>query len=113
MRILNFIKDENTFIDKLIVRRFAIYLYYWIEEKFEKYKIARVNDFLIKGKIEVDDNVYKKTGKTAPNNSCTSKGLRLTPKLGKTINSLQDIALTFEEVIFFRNNVPNLYKKLI
>ena len=112
MKILDFNNDEDTFINKLIIRRFAIYLYYWIEEKFEKYKIARVNDFLIYGKIEVDDNVYKKTGKKAPNNSCTSKGLRLTPKLGRTINSLQDIALTFEEVIFFRNNVPDLYGKI-
>ena len=33
-------------------------------------------------------------------------------ELGKTINSLQDIALTFEEVIFFRNNVPDLYGKI-
>ena len=112
MKILDFNEDKDTFINKLIIRRFAIYLYYWIEEKFGKNKIARVNDFLIYEKIEVDDNVYKKTGKTAPNNSCTSKGLRLTPKLGRTINSLQDIALTFEEVIFFRNNVPDLYGKI-
>lgn len=112
MKILDFNEDKDTFINKLIIRRFAIYLYYWIEEKFEKNKIARVNDFLIYGKIEVDDNVYKKTEKKAPNNSCTSKGLRLTPKLGRTINSLQDIALTFEERIFFRNNVPDLYNKI-
>lgn len=112
MKILDFNEDKDTFINKLIIRRFAIYLYYWIEEKFGKNKIARVNDFLIYEKIEVDDNVYKKTGKTAPNNSCTSKGLRLTPKLGRTINSLQDIALTFEERIFFRNNVPDLYGKI-
>ena len=112
MKILDFNKYKDTFINKLIIRRFAIYLYYWIEEKFGKNKIARVNDFLIYEKIEMDDNVYKKTGKTAPNNSCTSKGLRLTPKLGRTINSLQDIALTFEEVIFFRNNVPDLYDKI-
>lgn len=112
MKILDFNEDKDTFINKLIIRRFAIYLYYWIEEKFGKNKIARVNDFLIYEKIEVDDNVYKKTGKTAPNNSCTSKGLRLTPKLGRTINSLQDIALTFEEVIFFRNNESDLYDKI-
>jgi len=114
MKILDFNEYKDTFINKLIIRRFAIYLYYWIEEKFGKNKIARVNDFLIYEKIEVDDNVYKKTGKTAPNNSCTSKGLRLTPNTSRrTINSLQDIALTFEEVIFFRKVVPDLYKKLI
>lgn len=28
------------------------------------------------------------------------------------IVSLQYIALTFEEVIFFRNNVPDLYDKI-
>lgn len=116
MRILNFIKDENTFINKLIVRRFAIYLYYWIEEKFEKYKIARVNDFLINGKIDTNDATYKK-----PDNRITSKCLYLThkqgkkqgDKKGKDIKTLQDIALTFEEVIFFRKVVPDLYKKLI
>ena len=115
MRILNFIKDENTFINKLIVRRFAIYLYYWIEEKFEKYKIARVNDFLINGKIDTNDATYKK-----PDNRITSKCLYLThkqgkkqgDKKGKDIKSLQDIALTFEERIFFRNNVPDLYNEI-
>ena len=109
MRILNFIKDKDTFINKLIIRRFAIYLYYWIEEKFEKYKIARVNDFLINGKINTNDATYKN-----PDNRITSKCLRLTPNTSRrTINSLQDIALTFEEVIFFRKVVPDLYKKLI
>ena len=115
MRILNFIKDENTFIDKLIVRRFAIYLYDWVEEKFGKYKIARVNDFLINGKIDTNDATYKN-----PDNRITSKCLFLThkqgkkqgDKKGKDIKSLQDIALTFEEVIFFRNNVPDLYSKI-
>ena len=115
MRILNFIKDQYIFINKLIIRRFAIYLYYWIEEKFEKYKIARVNDFLINGKIDTNDATYKN-----PDNRITSKCLFLThkqgkkqgDKKGKDIKSLQDIALTFEEVIFFRNNVPDLYDKI-
>ena len=109
MKILDFNEDKDTFINKLIVRRFAIYLYYWIEEKFEKYKIARVNDFLINGKIDTNDATYKN-----PDNRITSKCLRLTPNTSRrTINSLQDIALTFEEVIFFRKVVPDLYKKLI
>lgn len=114
MRILNFIKDGNTFINKLIVRRFAIYLYYWIEKEFSEenliknHKIAAVNYFLIKYKFDKNET-YKK-----PDNRITSKCLRLTPNTGRrTINSLQDIALTFEEVIFFRKVVPDLYKKLI
>lgn len=114
MRILNFIKDKNTFINKLIVRRFAIYLYYWIEKEFSEenliknHKIAAVNYFLIKYKFDKNET-YKK-----PDNRITSKCLRLTPNTGRrTINSLQDIALTFEEVIFFRKVVPDLYKKLI
>ena len=113
MRILNFIKDEDTFIDKLIVRRFAIYLYYWIEKEFSeedlirKHKIAAVNYFLIKYKFDKNET-YKK-----PDNRITSKCLRLTANTGRrTINNLQDIALTFEEVIFFRNNVPNLYNEI-
>ena len=114
MRILNFIKDGNTFINKLIVRRFAIYLYYWIEKEFSEenliknHKIAAVNYFLTKYKFDKNET-YKK-----PDNRITSKCLRLTPNTGRrTINSLQDIALTFEEVIFFRKVVPDLYKKLI
>ena len=53
-------------------------------------------------------------------NRITSKCLFLThkqgkkqgDKKGKDIKSLQDIALTFEERIFFRNNVPDLYNKI-
>nr|WP_311458001.1 hypothetical protein [uncultured Capnocytophaga sp.] len=113
MKILNFIEDEDTFINKLIVRRFAIYLYYWIEKEFSeedlirKHKIAAVNYFLIKYKFDKNET-YKK-----PDNRITSKCLRLTPNTGRrTINTLQDIALTFEEVIFFRNNVPDLYNEI-
>ena len=108
MKILDFNEYKDTFINKLIIRRFAIYLYYWIEEKFEKYKIARVNDFLINGKIDTNDATYKN-----PDNRITSKCLRLTPNTSRrTINRLQDIALTFEEVIFFRKVVPDLYDKI-
>lgn len=111
---LNYNEDRKTFVNKLIIRRFAIYLYYWIEKEFSeedlirKHKIAAVNYFLIKYKFDKNET-YKK-----PDNRITSKCLRLTPNTGRrTINSLQDIALTFEEVIFFRNVVPDLYKKLI
>ena len=110
---LNYNEDRKTFVNKLIIRRFAIYLYYWIEKEFSeedlirKHKIAAVNYFLIKYKFDKNET-YKK-----PDNRITSKCLRLTPNTGRrTINSLQDIALTFEEVIFFRNNVPDLYGKI-
>ena len=110
---LNYNKDRETFVNKIIIRRFAIYLYYWIEKEFSEenliknHKIAAVNYFLIKYKFD-ENETYKK-----PDNRITSKCLRLTPNTSrKTINSLQDIALTFEEVIFFRNNVPNLYNEI-
>lgn len=110
---LNYNKDRETFVNKIIIRRFAIYLYYWIEKEFSEenliknHKIAAVNYFLIKYKFD-ENETYKK-----PDNRITSKCLRLTPNTSRrTINSLQDIALTFEEVIFFRNNVPNLYNEI-
>lgn len=110
---LNYKEDKEIFVNKLIIRRFAIYLYYWIEKEFSEenliknHKIAAVNYFLIKYKFDKNET-YKK-----PDNRITSKCLRLTPNTGRrTINSLQDIALTFEEVIFFRNNVPDLYNKI-
>lgn len=110
---LNYNEDRKTFVNKLIIRRFAIYLYYWIEKEFSeedlirKHKIAAVNYFLIKYKFDKNET-YKK-----PDNRITSKCLRLTPNTGRrTINSLQDIALTFEEVIFFRNNESDLYDKI-
>ena len=110
---LNYKEDKETFVNKLIIRRFAIYLYYWIEKEFSEenliknHKIAAVNYFLIKYKFD-ENETYKK-----PDNRITSKCLRLIPNTGRrTINSLQDIALTFEEVIFFRNNVPDLYNKI-
>ena len=110
---LNYNKDRATFVNKIIIRRFAIYLYYWIEKEFSEenliknHKIAAVNYFLIKYKFD-ENETYKK-----PDNRITSKCLRLTPNTSRrTINSLQDIALTFEEVIFFRNNVPNLYNEI-
>lgn len=112
---LNYKEDKGIFVNKLIIRRFAIYLYYWIEKEFSEenliknHKIAAVNYFLIKYKFDKNET-YKK-----PDNRITSKCLRLTPNTGRrTINSLQDIALTFEEVIFFRNNkeLDDLYNKI-
>lgn len=110
---LNYNKDRETFVNKIIIRRFAIYLYYWIEKEFSEenliknHKIAAVNYFLINCKFD-ENETYKK-----PDNRITSKCLRLTPNTGRrTINSLQDIALTFEEVIFFRNKEPDLYNKI-
>ena len=110
---LNYNEDRGTFVNKLIIRRFAIYLYYWIEKEFSEenliknHKIAAVNYFLINYKFD-ENETYKK-----PDNRITSKCLRLTPNTSRrTINSLQDIALTFEEVIFFRNNESDLYDKI-
>ena len=86
---LNYNEDRKTFVNKLIIRRFAIYLYYWIEKEFSEenliknHKIAAVNYFLIKYKFDKNET-YKK-----PDNRITSKCLRLTPNTGRrTINSL-------------------------
>ena len=116
-RTIDFEEDKPTFIKKLIIRRFAIYLYYWFEKNNFKDKcITKLNLFLQEGKIPEKATDYPKN----PDNRITSKCLFLThkqgkkqgDKKGKDIKSLQDIALTFEEVIFFRNNVPDLYDKI-
>ena len=116
-RTIDFEEDKPTFIKKLIIRRFAIYLYYWFEKNNFKDKcITKLNLFLQEGKIPEKATDYPKN----PDNRITSKCLFLThkqgkkqgDKKGKDIKSLQDIALTFEEVIFFRNNVPDLYGKI-
>ena len=116
-RTIDFEEDKSTFIIKLIIRRFAIYLYYWFEKNnFKDKRITKLNLFLQEGKIHKNATDYPKT----PDNRITSKCLFLThkqgkkqgDKKGKDIKSLQDIALTFEERIFFRNNVPDLYDKI-
>ena len=116
-RTIDFEEDKTTFIIKLIIRRFAIYLYYWFEKNnFRDKRITKLNLFLQEGKIYKNATDYPKN----PDNRITSKCLYLThkqgkkqgDKKGKDIKSLQDIALTFEEVIFFRNNEPDLYNKI-
>lgn len=116
-RTIDFEEDKSTFIIKLIIRRFAIYLYYWFEKNnFKDKRITKLNLFLQEGKIHKNATDYPKN----PDNRITSKCLFLThkqgkkqgDKKGKDIKSLQDIALTFEERIFFRNNVPDLYDKI-
>ena len=116
-RTIDFEEDKSTFIIKLIIRRFAIYLYYWFEKNnFKDKRITKLNLFLQEGKIHKNATDYPKN----PDNRITSKCLFLThkqgkkqgDKKGKDIKSLRDIALTFEERIFFRNNVPDLYDKI-
>ena len=116
-RTIDFEEDKTTFIIKLIIRRFAIYLYYWFEKNnFKDKRITKLNLFLQEGKIHKNATDYPKN----PDNRITSKCLYLThkqgkkqgDKKGKDIKSLQDIALTFEEVIFFRNKEPDLYNKI-
>ena len=116
-RTIDFEKDKPTFINKLIIRRFAIYLYYWFEKNnFKDKRITKLNLFLQEGKIHKNATDYPKN----PDNRITSKCLYLThkqgkkqgDKKGKDIKSLQDIALTFEEVTFFRNKEPDLYNKI-
>ena len=116
-RTIDFEKDKPTFINKLIIRRFAIYLYYWFEKNnFKDKRITKLNLFLQEGKIHKNATDYPKN----PDNRITSKCLYLThkqgkkqgDKKGKDIKSLQDIALTFEEVIFFKNKEPDLYNKI-
>lgn len=116
-KTINFEEDKSTFIKKLIIRRFAIYLYYWFEKNnFKDKRITKLNLFLQEGKIPKEATDYPKN----PDNRITSKYLYLThkqgkkqgDKKGKDIKSLQDIALTFEEVIFFRKFVPDLYDKI-
>lgn len=116
-RTIDFEEDKSTFIIKLIIRRFAIYLYYWFEKNnFKDKRITKLNLFLQEGKIHKNATDYPKN----PDNRITSKCLFLThkqgkkqgDKKGKDIKSLQDIALTFEERIFFRNNESDLYDKI-
>lgn len=116
-RTIDFEEDKTTFIIKLIIRRFAIYLYYWFEKNnFKDKRITKLNLFLQEGKIHKNATDYPKN----PDNRITSKCLYLThkqgkkqgDKKGKDIKSLQDIALTFEEVTFFRNKEPDLYNKI-
>ena len=116
-RTIDFEEDKSTFIIKLIIRRFAIYLYYWFEKNnFKDKRITKLNLFLQEGKIHKNATDYPKN----PDNRITSKCLFLThkqgkkqgDKKGKDIKSLRDIALTFEERIFLRNNVPDLYDKI-
>ena len=116
-RTIDFEEDKTTFIIKLIIRRFAIYLYYWFEKNnFKDKRITKLNLFLQEGKIHKNATDYPKN----PDNRITSKCLYLThkqgkkqgDKKGKDIKSLQDIALAFEEVIFFRNKEPDLYNKI-
>ena len=116
-RTIDFEEDKTTFIIKLIIRRFAIYLYYWFEKNnFKDKRITKLNLFLQEGKIHKNATDYPKN----PDNRITSKCLYLThkqgkkqgDKKGKDIKSLQDIALTFEEVIFFKNKEPDLYNKI-
>ena len=100
-RTIDFEEDKTTFIIKLIIRRFAIYLYYWFEKNnFKDKRITKLNLFLQEGKIHKNATDYPKN----PDNRITSKCLYLThkqgkkqgDKKGKDIKSLQDIALTFE-----------------
>ena len=92
-------------------------MYYWFEKNnFKDKRITKLNLFLQEGKIHKNATDYPKN----PDNRITSKCLFLThkqgkkqgDKKGKDIKSLRDIALTFEERIFFRNNVPDLYDKI-
>ena len=92
-------------------------MYYWFEKNnFKDKRITKLNLFLQEGKIHKNATDYPKN----PDNRITSKCLYLThkqgkkqgDKKGKDIKSLQDIALTFEEVIFFKNKEPDLYNKI-
>nr|WP_315005903.1 hypothetical protein [uncultured Capnocytophaga sp.] len=102
-------KNVNTsnFVPKLIIRRLAIYLYYWFEEeasitdKITSYvNCFLVNPFLLK---EIESHT---------NNRITSQALSLSSNT-KDLKRFQDILLTYEERVFFRQNYPYVYKKYI
>ena len=102
-------KNLNTlnFVPKLIIRRLAIYLYYWFEEeasitdKITSYvNCFLVNPFLLK---EIESHT---------NNRITSQALSLSSNT-KDLKRFQDILLTYEERVFFRQKYPDVYKKYI
>ena len=100
----------EKFIGKLIARRFAIYCYYWLSVNYKIDNIddvtgltQAVNRMLIKGYIG-------KKGLT--DRGICSQGLFLSVrKPHKDIKELHQIALTNEELNFYRKNYPDLYEK--
>lgn len=101
----------EKFIGKLIVRRFAIYSYYWIEKYIDITKVTdmkglthAVNRLLIKGYLG-------KKGGTDSGITTNNLFLSVRNKKIKAICKFQHIALTNEEKNFFLKNYPDLFEK--
>ena len=98
--------DASNFVSKLIIKRLTIYLYYWFEKEGITDKITSyvncflVNPFLLK---EIESHT---------NNRITNQTLSLSSNT-KDLKRFQDILLTYEERVFFRQNYPYVYKKYI
>lgn len=98
-------KTIDMFINRLIIRRFSVYLYYWFEtyanDFSNKYGLVKTVDwFLTKGFVDT----------TVSKNALSGQRCWITSKL-KKIYSFNDVALTLEEEKFFESSYPDLYKK--
>lgn len=99
--------NDQTIIEsykkKLIIRRFAIYLYYWLESiSYQGSYGKSVNKIITHGLL--DENAKDAV-------QVTNTSLFLNPRNNKTVSKLIDIALTREEEEFFKNNFPVVYNK--
>ena len=99
--------NVSNFLSKLIIRRLAIYLYYWFEEEASiTDKITSyVNCFFV-------DPFLLKEIESHTNNRITSQALSLSSNT-QDLKRFQDILLTYEERVFFRQKYPYVYKKYI
>jgi len=123
-QVPDFNSDLLNFINKLIARRLAIYIYYWLHLNSEKINrvistsavgnkpfgyINCVNTILTNWYLDSEhcyidpnqDNVAPKT---------TTSCLWIENRKGRVLK-LQDIGLTYEEEKFFENYYHNLYKE--
>ncbi|WP_291124941.1 hypothetical protein [Flavobacterium sp. UBA6031] len=117
----------NQFVDRLILRRFAIFIYYWFdlniiqfEKTFDSIKVnynkqenqkmalgltRSVNNFYSNGFINTIENVIEKK------HAICSTYLWISAKNDiSRINAFSDIQFSHEEKIFFEKNYPELYK---
>jgi len=99
-------KTIDLFIDRLIIRRFSIYLYFWFEinanEFVKEFGLVKTVDwFLSRGYVDP----------IAAKNALSGQRCWITAKPNKRIRSFNDVSLTREEEKFFESNYPDLYSK--
>lgn len=106
----------EKFVGKLIVRRFAIYCFYWLSQNYDIDNISdvsglnqAVNRLLVKGYLKNFPKGHKNY--ISDNNVCSKSLFLCVRKPHKDIKELHQIAMTNEEKNFFRINYPGLYEK--